>query len=98
MQLHSAECILISSHMSWMVAAPLQGEEERAGNVALIKEIAPTYGNGFINACLAACGGDSQRTTNMLLEGNFPEQLAVLDRQTGKAPGQCPCDPFIESA
>ncbi|BDA48846.1 hypothetical protein COCOBI_12-5290 [Coccomyxa sp. Obi] len=69
------------------VQARLQGEEERAESIALIKEIVPGYGDGFIGACLAACGGDSQRTTNMLLEGKFPQQLDVLDRQTGKAPG-----------
>ena len=76
-----------------MNAAPLQDEAQRAEDIALIKEIAPSYGDGFIGACLAACGGDSQRTTNMLLEGKFPEQLALLDRQTGKTPGLCSCKP-----
>ncbi|CAL8463281.1 g2815 [Coccomyxa elongata] len=77
----------VSSSISDPLGAPLQGEEQRAEDIALIKEIAPSYGDGFIGACLAACGGDSQRTTNMLLEGKFPGQLALLDRHTGKAPG-----------
>ena len=77
-----ANTVLICSHvLHWMPAALLYAEEDRAENVALIREFAPTwwrlgaYGDGFIGSCLAISGRHSQRTTMMLLEENFPQAL-----------------------
>ena len=81
--------------------SPTQDEEERAEAFALISEVAPTYGDSFIGACLAACGLDSQRTTDSMTllqpEGSFPSSWPWWTARVAGA-GRCPYDPLNKAA
>lgn len=60
--------VTCSHGLSLLRVAQVQGEGERAENIRLPKDETPSYRDGFIRACLAVCGGDSQRTADMVLE------------------------------
>lgn len=80
-----------------MGAAAAANQEDLAESMALIKDIVPGYGDGFIEACLKACNGNAQRAVNMLLEKKFPEPLAHMDPKMPKAPGHFPRTLMIDS-
>lgn len=68
-----------------LFAVPAVGKEELEENIVLIKDIAPGYGEGFIEACLVACKGNAQQAANMLLEKKFPEPLKSMDNQMARS-------------
>ncbi|KAK9917608.1 hypothetical protein WJX75_006425 [Coccomyxa subellipsoidea] len=61
------------------------GKEELEENISLIKDIAPGYGDGFIEACLVTCKGNTQQVANMLLEKKSPEPLKSMDHQMARS-------------
>ncbi len=52
-----------------------------SSQVTQIKELLPDFGDGYLAACLHACGYNTERVINALLEGSPPEAVAHLDKQ-----------------
>ena len=50
----------------------LPGDAEKEQLLQQIHEVLPGYGDGFLLACLDACGYNSERVIAHLLEGNLP--------------------------
>ena len=76
---------------------PTRSEVQRLIND--VKLICPDLGDGFVHACLAVMGYDTQAVVNALLEGNpLPYPLHLLDRSLGHPGGKVRQDQRTQAA
>ncbi|KAH0609240.1 uncharacterized protein H6S33_012726 [Morchella sextelata] len=63
-----------------MVGLSEEEEIEIMGKVAMIRELFPDLGSGFLRRCLEVFNGDVEQVTSALLEESLPQSLVTADR------------------
>lgn len=98
------------SQLRYLFGAGPISTAEQASRISAIKELFPSYGDGFLAACLEVFGRDPEKVINGLLEGSLPMQLSGLDtsmplqapalqaaKGKGKARTEGSCSMLLES-